>query len=79
MALYVMVVMAVAAVVYFCDIRTSKTTVDTLGLADYSLSFQSIPEFFKGLGEGTMNLFSRWFTEKPRYMKKLGIVFMVLG
>ncbi len=79
MGLYVMVLIFVLVTIYCIDLRTAKATADTQGFSDYILSFQSIPEFFKTLGEGIMNLFSRWFTEKPKFFKKIGIFFMFLG
>jgi hypothetical protein len=77
--IYITVCLLVVTAVYLIDIRISRATVETQGFSDYAVSFQSIPEFFRSVGEGTMNLFSRWFTEKPRYMKKVVIPFMVLG
>lgn len=77
--LYAMVCMIVVAMLYAFDLGTTHVTMDTQGFLDYSLSFQSVPEFFRSLGEGTMNLFSRWFTEQPRFMKRIGIFFMVWG
>jgi hypothetical protein len=79
MTIYLTVMILVIAMLYLIDLRVAKTTVDTQGFTDYSLSFESIPEFFRSLGEGTMNLFSRWFTEEPRYFKKVGVFFMVFG
>lgn len=77
--LYVMVFMLVVAAVYWVDVRTSQATTDTQGFCNYALSFQSVPHFLRSFSEGTMNLFSGWFTEQPRYMKRAGIVFMIFG
>ncbi len=77
--LYISVCLMVLAALYAFDLRISKANADTQGFNDYAISFQSFPEFLRTWWEGTMNLFSRWFTEQPRWMKKVGLVFMVLG
>jgi len=38
-----------------------------------------VPEFLKTFGEGTMNLFSRWFVERPKIIKIIGIDFVTFG
>ena len=76
---YGAVVLAVTCFVYLFDIRIAGATADSQGFSDYAISFQSVGEFFKTFGEGTMNLFSRWFAEQPRILKKIGVFFAVFG
>ena len=55
--------------------RLRSTTVVTTGYSDYFMSFASFGEFFRTLGEGVNNLFSRWFVEYPKYFKSLTRIF----
>ena len=64
---------------YFFDMRLRHTGVVAEGWADYFISFSSPGAFFKTFGEGTINLFSRWFAEQPRIIKKISIFFFSLG
>lgn len=64
---------------YLCDIRLRPVGAVTEGFADYFISFSSVGDFFKTLGEGLTNLFSRWFAERPRIIKKTAIFFVSLG
>lgn len=64
---------------YFFDIRLPQADVYTQSYQDYCLSFVSVGEFFRSLGEGLVNLFSRWLVERPRIVKKIGIFFMAFG
>jgi len=70
---------AVIAFVYCFDIRIARASADSQGFADYMVSFQSAGEFFRTWGEGTMNLFSRWFAEQPRIFRKIGVFFVAWG
>jgi len=77
--------MTFAILSYFIDMRWRPTEVVTQGL-DYFISFSSVPEFFRSLGEGTNNLFSRWFVEYPKFFKALariwvgwGLIYMFYG
>ncbi|MCK5179212.1 MAG: glycosyltransferase family 39 protein [Candidatus Omnitrophica bacterium] len=60
---------------YHFDMRLRSTTVVTTGYSDYFMSFASFGEFFRTLGEGVNNLFSRWFVEYPKYFKSLTRIF----
>lgn len=71
-------VLAVACL-YFFDMRITKANVHTQSYQDYSISFQTVPEFLRTLGEGTLNLFSRWFVEQPRAWKRVALFFTVPG
>lgn len=64
---------------YAIDMRLRPIGAVTEGFGDYFISFQSPGEFFKTLGEGINNLFSRWFGEKPKTVKKIAIVFTLFG
>lgn len=64
---------------YFFDMRLRPIDIVTEGFNDYFISFQSVGEFLKTFGEGTMNLFSRWFAEQPRIIKKVAIFFVPFG
>jgi len=64
---------------YFFDMRFRPVTILTEGLLDYYVSFASFPEFFRSLGEGTNNLFSRWFVEYPKYFKSITRIFTGFG
>jgi len=64
---------------YVFDMRFGHSHGAVEGYGDYFISFQSVGEFFKTFGEGTMNLFSRWFAERPRIIKKTAIFFLVFG
>jgi hypothetical protein len=64
---------------YFFDMRLRPTVDVTEGFGDYFISFESFGEFFKTLGEGIANLFSRWFAESPRIVKKIAIYFVTFG
>ena len=46
---------------------------------DYFVLFTTAGEFFRTLGEGTNNLFSRLFIERPRYFKSMTRIFIGFG
>jgi len=79
LALFCVSALFAVAFVYFFDIRITKANVHTQGFMDYSVSFQSVGAFFKTFGEGTMNLFSRWFAERPRFIKRIAVFFLMCG
>ena len=64
---------------YYFDVRLRPVEALTDGFHDYFISFASTGEFFKTLGEGTMNLLSRWFVERPKILKQIGVFFVSLG
>ena len=71
------------SILYFFDVRlpslSSEMKVVTKGFSDYFISFHSAGDFLKTLGEGTNNLFSRWFAERPRVLRKIAIFFVSFG
>ncbi|MDP8212472.1 MAG: hypothetical protein P9X22_04155 [Candidatus Zapsychrus exili] len=64
---------------YFFDMRLRDTAVLTSGWGDYFVSFKSARAFLSSFGEGISNLFSRFFAEKPRYIKSVVRCFVVIG
>jgi len=64
---------------YHFDMRLRSIDAVTLGFHDYFISFDSFPEFLRTLTEGTHNLFSRWFVERPKILKCIGLFFTTLG
>jgi hypothetical protein len=64
---------------YAIDMRLRPIAAVTTGFGDYFISFSSVGEFFKTLGEGINNLFSRWFGERPKVIKAIGRVFVIFG
>lgn len=64
---------------YCFDMRLRPVSIVTEGFGDYFVSFESMGEFFKTFGEGLTNLFSRWFAERPRIIKKIAIFFVSFG
>lgn len=64
---------------YFFDMRFRHAAVVTEGFGDYFISFASFGEFFRSLGEGVNNLFSRWFVEYPKYFKSITRIFVGFG
>jgi hypothetical protein len=69
----------VLVLAYFFDFRLRNIKVVTEGFGDYFISLSSFGDFFKTFGEGTMNLFARWFAERPRIVKKTAVFFAVFG
>ncbi len=64
---------------YAFDMRLRPVTILVREWRDYFISIESVPEFFKTFGEGTMNLLSRWFVERPKILKQIGIFFIMPG
>ncbi len=64
---------------YFFDMRLRPIKTVTDGFGDYFISFASFGEFFKTLGEGVNNLFSRYLAEHPKVLKKFVRSFMTFG
>jgi len=64
---------------YTFDMRLKPTDVLLREWRDYFIQFDTVGEFFKTLGEGTNNLFSRWLVERPKILKKISLTFMSFG
>ncbi len=77
--LYTSVLAIYGILSYLFDMRLRPEAILLREWHDYFISFQSVPEFFKTLGEGTLNLFTRWFVERPKVVKKFGLFFVMLG
>jgi len=67
------------SVAYLWDIRLKNYHILSGVLKDYFISSDSASDFFKTLGEGINNLFSRFFIERPRIFRKITIFFVSLG
>ena len=80
--IYVLSGCMVTGFLYWFDIRVSNA--DCMQGAhgtwsDYFISFDSVGEFFRSLGEGINNLISRWFAEKPKWIRAASRIFIGLG
>ena len=64
---------------YRYDVRLRDTTTLLREWKDYFVSYGSVEVFFQTWGEGTNNLFSRWFVERPKILKKIGLSFVAFG
>ena len=73
--IYVVSLVLFSFLAYYFDMRLR----DVYGYDDYFISFASVGTFFKTLGEGITNLFSRWLVERPRILKKIILSFFVFG
>lgn len=70
---------AALTISYLFDMRLRPLGILNREWRDYFVSVDSIGEFFKTFGEGTMNLFARWLVEQPRFIKRIGTFFMIFG
>ena len=73
---YIAVCGIVVTYVWYVDARHSPAYLLETYWHDYFISFTSVPEFFKTLGEGTNNAISRWFVETPNIFRALARVFL---
>jgi len=64
---------------YFFDYRVTTTSFLQTCWHDYFISFNSPGEFFKTFGEQFTNLISRWFAEKPHWIKYVARFFVGSG
>jgi hypothetical protein len=64
---------------YFFDIRLRPYETNTGSYADHFVYFNSSREFFRTFGDGVVNLFSRWFAEDPKTIRKISWVFVGWG
>ncbi|MBF0384990.1 MAG: hypothetical protein HQL27_03875 [Candidatus Omnitrophica bacterium] len=74
-AIYLSSLAVFCAIGYFFDMRLRKVC----NYDDYFIYFTSAGDFFRTLGEGIMNLFSRYLVERPRILKKILVFFFVFG
>jgi len=75
LCVYALSMLTVMGLSYYFDMRLRPVSVVTQGFGDYFISFESFGEFFRSLGEGINNLFSRWFLERPKYFKSITRIF----
>ncbi len=64
---------------YFFDMRYRNVEVVTVGFKDYFISFHSIGDFLRTLGDGTFNLIGRFHVERPRVLKVIALSFTPIG
>lgn len=76
---YGVAVLIALAVVYFFDLRINQADTNTQNFQSYSISFKSAGDFFETWGEGTKNLFSRWFADRPRIFRQIAVFFGAFG
>jgi len=65
--------------VYFFDYRVTTTRFLQTCWHDYFISFNSMGDFLKTLGEQFNNIISRWFAEKPKWIKYAARFFVGSG
>jgi len=75
---YVAFAIIVAVTSYYFDIRLAASSAQD-ALQDYFIYADSLAHFLQTLGEGINNLFSRWFVERPKAFKQIGIFFVTFG
>lgn len=69
--------MVTACLLFFVDMRWRPSR--SILFVDYFIYFDTIGDFLKTWGEGTNNLFSRFFVEQPRPMKSIVRIFVGFG
>ena len=78
MGIFVLTLLAVSWVVYFCDMRLVSDVLHTpVGYGDYFIMFTSAEEFFKTFGEGVKSLFSKYYVIRPRIFNYISVFFAV--
>jgi len=78
-ALYGASLVIFLSISYYFDVRLRPTAVLNREWNSYFISLSSTGDFFQTLGDGINNLFSRWFAERPRIIKKIARVFVGFG
>jgi hypothetical protein len=66
-------------IVYFFDYRVTLTGSIQRDWHDYFISFNSLGVFFKTFGQGINNIISRWFAEKPLWIRYASRFFVGSG
>ena len=64
---------------YFFDVRLRPVEINTTTYGSHFIYFDSIGHFFDSFGRGINDLFSRWFAERPRIVRKIGWFFVAFG
>ncbi len=72
-------VVATLSCVYYFDIRLAKANTSSQGFSDHIVSLASAGEFFRTWWEGTLDLFGRFFAERPRIFKRVAVPFALIG
>ena len=76
LSVFLISLFAVTAVSYQFDMRLRDTAVLTREWGNYFIQTDSAESFLRHFWEGLMNLFTRWFVEKPKSLRKVVNVFM---
>ncbi|HOW35399.1 MAG TPA: hypothetical protein PL155_03175 [Candidatus Omnitrophota bacterium] len=77
--LYVSSAVIFGALSYCFDARLRPVAILTQEWRNHFISFDSPLAFFRSLWEGINNLFVRWFVERPKSLKKIGMFFVAFG
>ena len=78
LGVYAAVCVAVFYFIYFYDLRWTDRNL-IAAYPQYFVSVKSIGVFFKTFTEGINNLISRWFVDKPLWLRFITRFFMVFG
>ncbi|MBI4310064.1 MAG: hypothetical protein HY591_07025, partial [Candidatus Omnitrophica bacterium] len=76
---YAAVTLAAIAVFYYFDVRISNSKLVGSFWGGYFISFDSTGGFFNTLGKSLNNLISRWFAEKPQWIRGGSRFFVGIG
>ncbi len=79
LVIYLMSCLSVFGVVYCLDLRVSNVAMLGADWHDHMISLHSAKEFLKTLGENLDNLISRWFVERPKWIRRAARFFVGLG
>ncbi len=69
LAIYSAAALSALALSYHFDLSVSGGAVVGKHWQDHFISFDSVQDFFKSLGQGFDNLTSRWFAERPKWIR----------
>ena len=76
---YTLICLSVAGIVYCFDIRVSNVGAISEYWQDHFISFASWESFFKTLGQNFDNLMSRWFAERPKWIRMCARAIIPIG
>ncbi len=79
LCIYALACLAVVVFVYWFDVRIGHGARLREYWHDYFISYDSVGEFFRTFTEGVNNLISRWFAEKPKWIRGASRFFMAFG
>ena len=76
---YLLSALVTFGVFYHFDFQVSNAALLGASWNDHFISFNSVGAFFKTLEEGCNNLISRWFVERPHWLRMAARFFVGLG